>query len=295
MWFSMFKHLLTFFVLILLASCSTDMTIVNNVDEREANEIIVFLASKGIEAQKVTAAATGIGAQGPSNQFNIVVPNTRMTDAMSILNRYGLPRPKGTSLLEIFAKSGLMSSEREETIRYQSGLAEELKGTIRKIDGVVDADVQISFPPSETTLAPGAILPKTTSAVYIKLQGAMEDPNSHIETKIKRLLAGSVSGLDFENVSVITDRSRFTDITLDMGGQPMGKHQPQAYVNIWSIVMTKGSLGRFRFIFFSLILLLLLFGGALGWLVYKFYPQLELPFRKKAKVPPENNEPELNL
>ena len=106
-----------------------------------------------------------------------------------------------------------MSTDREETIRYNAGLAEQLRNTIRKIDGVLDADVQISFPPAETT--PGAPPQKTTAAVYVKHQGVLEDPNSHIETKIKRLLAGSINGLEYDNVSVISDRSRFADISLE--------------------------------------------------------------------------------
>src|SRR3990167_237889 len=121
---------------------------------------------------------------------------------MAVLNRAGLPRRVGTNLLELFAKSGLMSSDREETIRYQAGLAEEIKNTIRKFDGVIDTDVQISFPPADVTLLPGVTPPKITAAVYVKHQGIMDDPNSHLEIKIKRLLAGSISGLSTEDVSV---------------------------------------------------------------------------------------------
>jgi|SRR3990167_4283637 len=263
--------------LVLLAGCDSNQSIANNLVEREANEIVVFLASKGIEAQKVQAASTEMGGAGVSNMFNIMVAADRAVDAMAVLNRYGLPRRQGTNLLELFAKQGLMSSDREETIRYQAGLAEELKNTILKIDGIIDADVQISFPPSEAALTPGVAPPKTTAAVYIKHQGVMEDPNSHLEIKVKRLLAGSVSGLDFENVSVISDRSRFSDITLSPEGEMIGaKVLQQTYASIWGLVMTKSSLGRFRFIFFLFIFLVLGLSAALGWMVYKFYPQLRM-------------------
>ncbi len=280
----------SFLLLFFLASCSTNQIIVNNLDEREANEIVVFLASKNIVAQKVAAVSSGIGAQGPSNLFNIAVAENRSTDAMAILNRYGLPRRKGTNLLELFASSGLMKSDREETIRYQAGLAEELQNTIRKIDGVLDADVQISFPPSETT--PGVAPPKTTAAVYVKHQGIAEDPNSHLETKIKRLVSASINNLQYDDVTVVTDRSRFTDIILDPNGEPVGMANQQTYANIWNIVMTKSSLSKFRWIFFSLIIALLLFGAALGWMVYKFYPQMQLPLFKKKQLASENNESE---
>ncbi len=282
-----FSKLLFLFSLVFLASCETNQSIVNNVEEREANEIVVYLASKGIAAQKVQSSAGEVGGTGPSNMFNIAVAGDRMTDAMSLLAKVGLPRQQGTTLLDLFAKSGLMSSDREETIRYQAGLAEEIKNVIRKIDGVIDADVQLSFPTAEATPTPGAILPKTTASVYVKHQGIMEDPNSHMETKIKRLVSSSVSGLDFENVSVISDRARIADIQLSMDGEPIGPRALQEhYVSIWSIIMTKTSLARFRAIFFSLIILNLLFAGALGWMVYKFYPLLMKRKEKEPETPP---------
>lgn len=274
--------------LVFLASCSTDQAIVSNIDERDANEIIVFLASKGIASQKVMAQSSNTAANAPTDLFSIVVASDQSTQAMALLNRYGLPRRQGTNLLTLFAGGGLVSSDREETIRYQAGLAEELKNTIRKMDGVLDADVQISFPPSETTPLPGAPTPKTTAAVYVKHQGIMEDPNSHMEVKIKRLMAGSINGLNFEDVSVISDRSRFADISLQPDAEMIGsKHLQQAYVKVWGIVLPKTSLGKFRFILFTFILLLLLAAGGIGWLLYKFYPLMRTQKQESpAETPP---------
>ena len=286
---------LPLFALLLLASCEKNETIVSNIDEKEANEIVVYLASKGIESLKVQAASSEVGGTSPSAQFNIMVDSDRAVEAMSILNRAGLPRRMGTNLLELFAKSGLMSSDREETIRYQAGLAEELKNTILKIDGVLDADVQISFPAdTSASSTPGAILPKVTAAVYVKHQGILEDPNSHLEVKIKRLMAASVTGLDYDSVSVISDRSRFADIKLTPDGEVIGaKTLQQTYVSIWGLVMTKTSLARFRVIFFTFIFLLLLLCAAIGWLVYMFYPQLRHAIGKRGSTPPETPQPPL--
>lgn len=273
------------FVFLLLAGCAGNQSIVNNVDERDANEIVVFLASKGIAAQKVAAPSTAAGANAPSDMYNISVSPEQSTEAMALLNRYGLPRRQGTNLLTLFAGGGLVSSDREETIRYQAGLAEELRNTIRKMDGVLDADVQISFPPTETTPTPGALPPRTTAAVYVKHQGIMEDPNSHMEVKIKRLLAGSINNLKFEDVSVISDRSRLADIAIQPEVEMMGpKALQQTYVSIWGVVLTKSSLARFRVIFFTFILILLLMAGAIGWLIYKFYPLMR---KKEAAAPSE--------
>jgi type III secretion protein J len=253
-----------------LGGCQKHEPIVNNVDEREANEIIVFLGSKGIEAKKLKATESAVGG-APSNLWNITVEEKQTSSAMSILNQNGLPRRRGATLLELFAKQGLMTSEKEENIRYQAGQEEELKNIIRKIDGVLDADVRISFPSTEGIL-PGAAKPKIKAAVYIKHQGVLDDPNNHLESKIKRLVAGSVERLDFEDVSVISDRSRFSDIQLK--GKTLGQKRDD-YVSIWSIVMTKASSSRFRFFFTLLLSLILLFGFIAGWLIYKFYPYMQ--------------------
>ncbi len=61
---------------------------------------------------------------------------------------------------------------------------------------------------------PQAPAQRVTAAVYVKHQGIVDDPNSHLISKIKRLVAGSVTGLDINDVTVISDRSRFTDVTL---------------------------------------------------------------------------------
>jgi type III secretion protein J len=279
------RRLLSLCFLLLAAACATNQSIVTNVNEREANEIVVFLASRGISATKVQMPVSNIGAANSTALlFSISVPEHQLTGAMALLNQYGLPRLKGTTLLALFAKSGLMSSDKEETVRYQAGVSEELKNTICKMDGVLDADVQVSYPSTENA-TPGAPAGKVTASVYVKHQGVLEDPNSHLEEKIKRLMAGSVPGLDYDSVSVISDRARLADIVLSpqRGEFIGGKSAAQPYAQIWSITMTEGSLSRFRWIFFSLISLVLLMGGVLGWVIYRAYPNL--PFLKKKEPP----------
>lgn len=260
--------------LVFLASCQKQMVIVNDVPEREANEILVFLSGRGIPAIK-TQASTGTGPVGASEEtkWNIAVDQKNEIQAMSILNNNGLPRKKSTSLLQIFAKSGLISSEREENIRYQAGLAAQIAGTIRKIDGVIDADVELSIPQEEAFAAPGTETEKKrpTAAVYVKHQGILDDPNSHLTTKIKRLVSGSIAGLDINDVTVISDRSRFTQSSMPNTTEEITPRAKE-YVSIWSIVMSKTSAARFRTLFFLLIIGLVAFGLATIWMLWKFYP-----------------------
>ncbi len=264
-------------VLLLLTSCETQRVIVNGVEEREANEIVVFLASRGIVAEKIATKATGgVGGDTGPSMWNLSVPEKSMTDAMAILNQNGLPRIRGTNLLELFAKQGLMTSEKEETIRYQAGLEQQIANTIRKIDGVIDADVQLSFPPEATAITPATQgMPlRVTAAVYVKHQGIVDDPNSHLVSKIKRLVAGSVNGLDINDVTVISDRSRFTDITLG-DSLEASSFQQRDYTTIWSIVLSEHSVMRFRLLFISLITTNIILLLIAAWMIWKIYPILQ--------------------
>ena len=266
------------FSLFLLTGCDQRMEIVSNLDEREANEIIVFLASKGISASKTPSVSSAPGGMQGSSKWSIAVEQKMSTDAMAILNQNGLPRLKGVNLLDLFAKQGLMSSEKEESIRYQAGLAEQIASTIRKIDGVIDADVQISFPVNDTSGSglPGeTVVSKITAAVYVKHQGILDDPNSHLTLKIKRLVSGSVNGLDLNDVTIISDKARFTDISLRQISESISPQtESKEYVSIWSIVMSKNSAGKFRSLFFFLSFCAILFAFCAGWLIWKLYPSL---------------------
>jgi type III secretion protein J len=271
--------LLLFPLLLLLAACQTNTVIINDVEEREANEIVVFLASRNIPATKVVSPSGGAAGGGTAALlFNIAVDSGQATEAMALLNQNGLPRKKGTTLLDLFAAKGLMSSDKEETIRYQAGLAEQLAGMIRKIDGIIDAEVQLAFPPQSTGIGIGGQQQqRVTASVYVKHQGVLDDPNSHLVTKIKRLVSASVTGLDINDVTVIPDRARFAE-AMPAGGAEALSAQPKDYVSIWSIVMNKQSASKFRFLFFVLSFAFIVFGILAGWLIWKFYPIL----RKKG-------------
>lgn len=259
-------------MLAFLCSCESRRTIVNGLDEKEANEISVFLSTRGIDAMKVRVAEGGGGGASKAAMFDISVQEDQATEAMSLLNQAGLPRRRGQNLLGIFANVGLVPSEMQEKIRYQAGLAEQIASTIRKIDGVLDAEVQISFPEEDPLNPKAEKKQKITSSVYVKHSGVLDDPNSHLITKIKRLVAASITGLDFDNVTVISDRARFHDLPSESLG---GVDDEKQFVSVWSIILAKDSLFRFRIMFFTFTLSLLLFLLSFIWICWKIYPLLK--------------------
>ena len=253
-----------------LTSCESRRTIVNGLDEREANEILVFLSGKGIQAQKTQAADAGGGAT-KIVLWDVSVEEVQATEAMSLLNQAGLPRRRGQNLLGIFGNVGLVPSDMEQKIRYEAGLGEQIASTIRKIDGVLDAEVQLSFP-QEDPLNPGQFKGKITSSVYVKHSGVLDDPNSHLISKIKRLVASSITGLDYDNVTVIPDRARYSEYGSMVSA---GMEEEKQYVNIWSVIVAKDSVTRFRTIFFSFVILLLTLLLGMIWMFWKIFPVLK--------------------
>lgn len=264
-----------FLILILLAGCGASSTIVHNLDEREANEILTYLNDRGIEAQKTQAEEARAGGGGGVVLWNITVSRDRANEAMALLNTAGLPRRPGQSLLTIFAPSSMVPSELQEQIRYQSGLAAQLSNVIRKFDGVLDADVTLSFP-KEDPLNPNAPKGIVTASVYVKHTGVLDDPNSHLETKIKRLLANSVTGLNFDNVTVVGERSRYADASGELTSVT-GTGSEKPLVSVWSIIVAKESLTRFRVIFFSFFVSILVLLAILAWLAWKLFPLFHRP------------------
>ncbi len=238
---------LSFLILVsmLMVGCSSRKTIVNGLQERDANEIIVLLNSKNIDATKVQSAQ-GAGAGGGASKvqlWDIEVPNKQAIEAMNYLNQAGLPRKRSESLLELFGTSGLVPSEMQEKVRYQAGLAEQIANTIKQMDGVLDAHVIISFP--EENPLTGKSSGPITASVYVKHNGVLDDPNRHLREKIQRLVSASISGLSYDNVTVIGDRSQLTSnpvITYPNNTQ-------DELVTVWSIELAQTSLFRFRLIF----------------------------------------------
>lgn len=265
----LFRLLLLCFVIPFMTSCESQRTIVNGLDEKEANEILVYLSTKGIDASKIKAPSTGAGG-GKESLWDINVSENRATEAMYLLNQQGLPRRRSQNLLGIFSSSELVPSDLKEKIKYRAGLAEQIASTIRKIDGVLDAEVNISFP-EEDPLNPGQTKGKITASVYVKHSGILDDPNSHLLTKIKRLVSASVTGLDYDNVTVIAEKSRLGDIP---GNVINSMEEEKHYVSIWSIIVAKESVMRFRLIFFSFSIAILILVIALAWFLWKVVPFL---------------------
>lgn len=244
----------------ILTGCEGSTTIVNELDERDANEIIVFLTGYQVTAEKIANAA---GAGGGATTWNVAVKSSDKMKALTLLNNNGLPRRRSQNLLNLFQKQGLVSSELEEKVRYQAGLGEQIASTVRKIDGVLDADIQISFPQEESMPGQAKKQESITASVYVKHQGVLDNPNSHLILKIKQLVSSSIPGLNFDNVTVIADRAIFNDpLSLALKNEPV-------VVSVWGVRVIREYATSLQIILFSLVSLIFVFLSTTGWLAWK--------------------------
>lgn len=259
------RRLLLMMGLVVLTACDSNKEIVGRLSESEANEIVVFLASRGIPSEKMAGEAEQTPGGGTIARYNIAVPESHAVEAMAMLNANGMPRMPSPNLLELFPAGGMMSDATEKQIRYQAGLAETLAGMIRRFDGVLDAAVVLSLPPTEQ--APGAAPQKPSASVYVKHQGVLDDPNNQLTSKIRRLLSGSIPGLSVDDVVVVSDRSRLAEITLPPAIEPV--NAPEEWRSVLGITVARDSVGAIQGVLGLLLALLILALSTIGWLFWK--------------------------
>lgn len=182
-----FRTTLLLFMLF-LAACGSKETLLTNISEDEANQVVTVLLKSGISADKV---ANGANA-------NILVPKDKLAQSVTILRMNGIPRAHYAKFEEIFPSSSFTSSPTEERARYIYLLSQSLESTLASIEGVVLARVHVVLPQKATFLDPSV---GATASVLIQHLPSID--LSNLSPDIARLVANSVPGLVPEKVAVM--------------------------------------------------------------------------------------------
>ncbi|NEU95770.1 EscJ/YscJ/HrcJ family type III secretion inner membrane ring protein [Bradyrhizobium sp. UFLA 03-164] len=181
-------HALVLLLLLpMLTGCKTDLY--TKVQERDANEMLGLLLSRGVDAIRV------IGKDGTST---IQVEEKQLAYSIELLNDQGLPRQPFKSLGEVFKGSGLVASPVEERARYVYALSEELSRTINDIDGVLSARVHVVLPKNDLLRQDA-----TPSSASVFIRHASNAKLSALLPQIKMLVANSIEGLSYDKVAVV--------------------------------------------------------------------------------------------
>lgn len=174
---------------LLLAACNR-VTLYNDLDEQQANQVMAALLGSGLASEK---------SPSPSKKgWEVRVNRNDFPYAMQVLNSQGLPHATYRSMGEIFKKEGFVSSAMDERARYTDGLQQEISRTLSRIDGVVEARVHIALPPPDPL--GGRENDSSASVIIFERPGAKLRDR---ETDLKVFIKDSVEGLkDVNKVTI---------------------------------------------------------------------------------------------
>jgi len=170
-----------------LAACKSELY--SNLDQDHANEMVAVLRQHGIPAERVP---------GKGDRISVAVDENRFAEAVQVLKDNGLPRQEFATLGDVFKKDGLVSSPIQEKAQLIFALSQELSRTVSEIDGVLSARVHLVLPendPLRQQLVP------SSASVFIRHRASA--PIGDLVPQVKMLIARGVSGLSYEQVSVI--------------------------------------------------------------------------------------------
>ena len=173
------------FLLILIASSGCEETILHDLDELRANQVLVVLSREGISAEKKREGAL----------WNVEVSSSEISLALSTLEESRVLKRELSRFAE--KSSGLMPSREERTYLAERQLAWNLEGTLEQLPGVLEARVHLYLENKEQfSLEPQKS--SDSASVLVVYSGA----HSPLPEEIREIVAGA-SGVKKESVSVI--------------------------------------------------------------------------------------------
>lgn len=233
---------LTLAAMLMLAACQEDLY--TGLEEREANRIVAVLDRSGIPASRLLQ---------DDGTMTVRVDGARFGEAVAILEQAGLPQQQFASMGEVFQNDGLVSSPMQERARLLFALSEELSRTVTEIDGIQSARVHIVLPENDPLR--GDAKPSSAS-VFVRHDAELQVAG--LIPQIKALVANGISGLTYDNVSVVPV---IAAAPLDPGTPPMAK-----VLGIWVLENSKT---RIVALLSALVGLSLALGAGLGWMLWR--------------------------
>lgn len=187
------RRLVLVVAVVLLAACRSQIQ--HGLDERDANELVSVLVSRGFQAQKVAE-------KGKKPTWAIEVEDDRATDAMRVLTELKLPRPQRTTTRDVAQSGGLIDTPSAEKLRQVEALEGDIEQTIETMDGVVSAGVELVVP---LAARPGVAANPSKASALLRVHPQSLERLQQQREQLKSLIAGSVEGLKPDDVALVID------------------------------------------------------------------------------------------
>jgi flagellar M-ring protein FliF len=185
------------------------------------------------EASKITEKISekDIAYELRNGGTSVYVPKEKVYQLRLDMAKEGLPVGEQGGY-KIFDNEKIGISPFVQNVNLKRALQEELAKSIQMIDGVVHARVHI-VSPKETVFAAQA--GETSASVVLRLRAGHRLSNLNIAA-ITHLVAGSVSGLKSENVTVIDSQGRLlsceSDQTMASGASTVADYKERVEQNL---------------------------------------------------------------
>ena len=184
--------------LLLLTACN-EKEIVQDLNQKQAQEIVTALAEQGIDAN----VNKGKGAQA---KFSVAVAERNFTEAVAILHYNSLPKVQEPGLNDILESRGFLPNSKElESLRIERALAAELESMIRVLPTVQEVKAVVrraAFsgmgPPAPTQLSvlitstnPSEINTESLRSLIMNLVQGVTEQSMVIDIQQARQLAST--------------------------------------------------------------------------------------------------------
>lgn len=244
----------TLLLLLVLSACSK-IAIYHDLNESEANEILVALQDRNIEAQKVKEV------KSQQVTWSIQVLKKDASGAQKILVENNLPRKKELGFSGICKEKGLIPTPDEEKCRKVLALKGEIINSFKNIPGVIDADVVLNIPDISEFSSETQPSKRPTASAVLKVKKTAEGLDL-TEPKIQRFISNSVENLDPRDVSVVITYVHTPEETLKLSGA-------SKLVSIAGLKMDAPSKDTFKIYALSMLILLVGVSVALVFTLFK--------------------------
>jgi type III secretion protein J len=177
----------------LISGCNVELQ--GDLEEGEANEMILALAYQGIVAEKTKESS------GSKSSWTVHVSKEEVTTAWKVLQASGLPRPRHEGFRSVYKERGLVPGKMEEKALYLSALQEEIAKTIETVEGVCSVRVHATVADSKKrhNLEPE----KASASVLVSYYQNDSSPLPISKDEVKKIVANAIDGLSSSDVAVV--------------------------------------------------------------------------------------------
>lgn len=178
--------IITFFILIFWGTQATYNPLFTNLNSQDAAAIVNRLKEQNISYRLTDDGST------------IMVPANNVHEIRLEMAGEGLPT-QGVVGFEIFNNSQFGTTDFERKVNYYRAVGGELSRSIKTMNGVAYARVQITAPKESLFVEEER---SASASVLLKLDTGFQIKSDHVNS-IANLVASSVQGLPRENVTIV--------------------------------------------------------------------------------------------